>query len=85
MRQVDLICGNCPLDACDEESLWCLFRFVTDPNEAQQRLVNKSIRKKRSKVKRREYYARQYQANREKKLAAANLRNQKLRSGEIGA
>lgn len=69
VKQLDLICGECPLVGCDEESLWCIFRFVTDPNEAQQRFTNKTIRRVRSKVSRKEYYAQHYMANREKKLA----------------
>ena len=35
----ELICGECPLEDCDEGSLWCLYRFVTAPNERQQPLV----------------------------------------------
>jgi hypothetical protein len=78
MRQVDFICGNCPLETCDEESLWCLFRFITDPNDAQKKFSKQA-------VKRGKYQSNYYQENREKKLAAANLRNQRLKSGEISA
>jgi hypothetical protein len=75
MKQLDLICSDCPLtNGCDEESLWCIFRFVTNPNEAQQNFVNKTIRRRRSKVKRKDYYAAQYEANREAKIAAAKAR-----------
>lgn len=37
-RQQDLICLDCPLlkrGGCDEESLWCAFRWATNPNQAQ--------------------------------------------------
>lgn len=32
----ELVCSQCPLMFCDEGSLWCLFRFITNPNAAQQ-------------------------------------------------
>lgn len=31
----EFICTNCPLLFCDEESLWCAFRWATNPNKAQ--------------------------------------------------
>lgn len=71
MPNPDLICSECPLRECSEQSLWCIFRFVTDPNEAQQRFVNKTIRRRRSKVNRKEYFAERYKANRDRKLNAA--------------
>lgn len=35
--QQDLICTECPLlgKGCDEESLFCAFRWATNPNRAQ--------------------------------------------------
>lgn len=33
--QADFICRQCPLVDCDEESLWCAFRWATNPNAAQ--------------------------------------------------
>lgn len=70
MRQVDLICGSCPLSECDEESLFCAFRFITGPNDAQKQMM-----KKKQAVKRAEYQSAYYQINRSSKLAAANARN----------
>jgi hypothetical protein len=35
MSQPDLICKECPLAECDEDSLWCAFRWATNPNPAQ--------------------------------------------------
>lgn len=35
MSQQDLICTRCPLADCDEESLFCCFRWATNPNQAQ--------------------------------------------------
>lgn len=33
--QQDFICTVCPLNGCDEESLFCAFRWATNPNQAQ--------------------------------------------------
>lgn len=74
VQQRDLICLECPLHKCDEASLWCLLRFVTDPNEAQQRLMNRKARDRRTKVKRADYFRKYYISNRGKKLAAASER-----------
>lgn len=35
MAQQDFICTQCPLDSCDEESLFCCLRWATNPNKAQ--------------------------------------------------
>jgi hypothetical protein len=76
-----MICGECPLKNCDEESLWCAFRWATEPNVEQQRFVNRQIRVRRSRVMvdRSEYMADYYRENRPHKLAAANARNARLR------
>ncbi len=75
--QVDLICGECPLATCDEQSLWCIFRFLTNPNEAQRRVGNivapgvlpRPYHTRRESVKqitldRREYHAERYRRKR---------------------
>lgn len=74
MKQVDLICTQCPLADCSEESLWCLFRFMTNPNPAQKALL-----KKKNAVKRGDYWSGYYQENRDKKLAQAKIRYAKLK------
>ena len=74
--QADLICGNCPLDECNDESLWCLYRLGTDPNTAQRKALLPGLRRVLS---RKDYFARNYQINRDKKLAASNERNARLR------
>lgn len=38
-KQREMICAECPLESCSEDSLWCLYRFVTKPNEAQKQLL----------------------------------------------
>lgn len=42
-EQLEFICTQCPLANCDEESLWCLFRFLTDPNNAQRQIAPEGI------------------------------------------
>ena len=81
-NNADLICLECPLNSCDTDSLWCAYRFVTDPNEAQQRFTNKMIRRKASKVSRKEYQAARYIANRETMLRRANERNAQMKEQE---
>lgn len=78
-RQIDLICSECPLVDCDEESLWCLFRFVTDPNAAQKVFAKRNAVYSEATAKRRAYDAKQYQKNREKRLAQvkANVANKR--------
>lgn len=34
-NEPEFICTECPLAKCDEESLWCAFRWATNPNNAQ--------------------------------------------------
>lgn len=34
-EQTDLICTQCPLERCDEDSLFCAFRWATNPNRKQ--------------------------------------------------
>jgi len=75
--QRDLICSDCPLpDGCDEDSLWCAFRWATDPNAAQQRVMlktpmSKTKRKKLSRAiklqKKREYNVTYGEAHKEQK------------------
>lgn len=73
-RQQELICTECPLSSCDEDSIWCVWRMMTDPNNAQKSLIKKKDTLKRSK-----YWAEWYQKNRPARLAAANLRNKRKR------
>jgi hypothetical protein len=77
MNQVDLICGACPLIDCDEESLWCLYCLGTDPNKAQRKAILPGLRRVLS---RKDYFARHYQINRDKKLSDANRRNAEKRA-----
>ena len=70
MKQYDLICNSCPLTDCDEESLWCVFRFMTNPNDAQKAVLE-TIAINESKLRRKQFDAGQYTKNREKKIAAA--------------
>ncbi len=38
--QRELVCGECPIETgCDEGSLFCLYRFLTNPNAAQQPFI----------------------------------------------
>jgi hypothetical protein len=68
MDQQDLICTQCPLADCDEESLFCCFRWATDPNDAQKAVQTNGVRPyytRRQSVKpetiaRREYFKERY-------------------------
>jgi len=81
--QLELICGQCPIvPECDEDSLFCLLRFLTKPNEAQKQLFQVTKTRKPVLSGRQKYFQRYYQKNREKKLAEANERNARLR-GDI--
>ena len=71
-KQLDLICQQCPLIDCDEDSLWCLYRLGSDPNKAQRKVLLPTIRRV---IARKDYFERYYAINRERKLAAANARN----------
>lgn len=66
----DFICLSCPLEACDEESLFCALRWATSPNEAQLQAMKGEIAPPDRKKYMRDYYAK----NREKKRAAALVR-----------
>lgn len=76
LNSVQLICGECPLAQCDEQSLWCIFRFLSDPNDKQRAIVSDLSMKPYTKkpdeeiknVERREYFQARYRA---KKLKAA--------------
>lgn len=86
-EQLDLICQTCPLTDCDEGSLWCLFRLLTNPNPAQLAIV-RSVPQIRQRKKRfdfktwyrenlereRERNRKDYLKNRDKKIAAAKKR-----------
>jgi hypothetical protein len=76
MNQPDLICANCPLLDCDESSLYCIYRFITDPNKAQRKAAFKDVPEGKllPQHDRREYFKARYRANREKLLAAMKLR-----------
>jgi hypothetical protein len=55
MKQLDFICLDCPLAECDTESLFCAYRFLTKPNDAQL-AVKYSL-----KADRRQYFKTRYQ------------------------
>ena len=74
-NKVDLICLECPLNSCSQDSLWCVFRFVTKPNPAQQHLVQ--IHRAED---RKQYLADYYQSNREKKMDAALARYRAMKA-----
>ena len=38
MKELELICGQCPLSECNDQSLWCAFSWITNPNINQKRL-----------------------------------------------
>lgn len=82
---IDDICRQCEMPDCNENSLNCVFRLLTNPNAAQQKLLGtktvKPRKAKRSAVPRSEYYAEYYQRNRDRKLAAANARHAAKREG----
>lgn len=84
MRQIDLICSQCPLEKCDEQSLWCILSALTKPN-SKQRGVRAVFRKEKAHLAedRTEYYKSYYRENREEKLKAANARNARLRNGVL--
>lgn len=63
--ELDAICPQCPLMICDEESLWCCYRWATNPNAAQLavatvRVIPKRLtdaeRSRRWRAKNRERY-----------------------------
>lgn len=63
-RPIDLICRECPLRVCDQNSLWCVHRFLTDPNRAQIAIM-KIRGVKHQTLKRRAYFAERYRRNKE--------------------
>lgn len=80
MKQADFICTECPLtEGCDEESLFCAFRWATNPNKAQlavatvrlipQRLTD-AERSRRWRQKNPKRYAEVRRDYRERKKAA---------------
>jgi len=83
--QRDLICINCPLPICNEESLWCAFRWATNPNAAQMavatfRVIPKKLtgaeRSRRWRQKNRERYnevQREYRARSKERKKAEML------------
>lgn len=55
-RQRELICANCPLmPDCDEQHLFCMYRWLTDPNDAQKEAL-KLKATVRQKGYQRDYY-----------------------------
>lgn len=85
--ELDAICTQCPLMICDEESLWCCYRWATNPNAAQMALATDGVLRQLASLprSRKGYYKRYYQANRDRKLAAANERNRAKRAGAVPA
>ena len=85
VMQYELVCNECPIKpTCDRNSVWCALAWATEPNEAQRALVE-TVKFKESKRRRQFHDAKQYQKNRDKKLAAANERNARLRAECPGA
>lgn len=89
MSQPDLICNECPLEKCDEKSLWCMYRLLTNPNHAQRQVVTLSkyghivVQKASQSEKARKAYLRDYYLkNRDRKLAAAKERAKRPRQKE---
>lgn len=76
MKQLDLICTDCPLKECNEESLWCIYRFCTKPNPAQLEFMGQI---KGQKKDRKKYYADYYQNVRKPK----NDKSQTSKSSHI--
>jgi len=64
--QLDLICTQCILKVCDEQSLHCLFRWNTKPNYNQKRKIAAEKKKaaKRATETGRTRYWREYAAKR---------------------
>lgn len=60
-KQREMICVECPLATCSEDSLWCLYRFVTKPNDAQKDLL-----KTKASYRLREYQQAYYIANQDR-------------------
>lgn len=66
--QADLICGQCPLADCDEESLWCMYRLVSGkPNQAQARFFTLPPKPRKKRFDRRAYGRIYREENREAK------------------
>lgn len=55
MTQLDLICTQCPLASCDEESLFCVFRWMTNPNKEQREMLGIAVETKRERKSRVNY------------------------------
>jgi hypothetical protein len=47
--QSDFICLECPIE-CDEESLFCAFRWATNPNAAQRAVAMTQPEPQRKRV-----------------------------------
>jgi hypothetical protein len=64
MRQIELICAECPLKECDSSSLWCIHSALTKPNAIQKGYMG--VAKKQIKAdtarERKEYWAERYRA-----------------------
>lgn len=85
--ELDAICTQCPLIDCDESSLWCVFRLLTDPNPEQRRVFHEVTpgliprpyhTRQRSvnpiTIKRREYMAERYRLQKAKRAGAVPAR-----------
>ncbi len=82
-NQLDLICGDCPLRRCDTGSLWCVFRLLTVPNKQQRAAMILAGNQRKATAKRKQEWERKrqqiyYEANKERKLAAARGRYRTL-------
>lgn len=64
---LEKICLNCPLLFCDTENVFCCFKWATDPNDAQKKLL--SERTERAVLDRRAYRREHYDRNKAQILA----------------
>lgn len=56
MNQRDLICNECPLEECDDGSLWCVLRLLSgEPNAAQAKFVTLPPKPRKKRFDRRAY------------------------------
>lgn len=84
-QQIDMVCTNCPLGTCDEDSLWCAFRWATEPNAAQLMLKAEALKvQKPTWSERQAEYGPLYRAiHREKKRAYDRERYQARKQAEV--
>lgn len=82
MNQRDLICTECPLDECDEGSLWCVLRLIEgNPNAAQARYVTLGPKPRKKKFDRKAYGVAYRRDHREEKRQYDRDRYQARKNG----